>query len=326
LHRKGIDEPSEWGHREMDGQAREGNGRDERERTSQILMRADPSVNGGLFFFYHQDHEGSVTHLTDANGTIIEKYRYDVFGTPSFYNGGDVQISTSAYNNRFLFTGREYLGAWIYDYRARLYHGYLGRFMSEDPKGFDAGDYNLFRYCHNDPIDNVDPMGLEITLQPGPNHASPLMEESARQMLFSSSYGAIAYGMAAYAYGQLQQAMGSTGKEQPTSAAPPGTVHRAAPQITEREVDVVTDRRGENRGQASILTGLRAKNLPECFRESRLQRSRRLRNRQGLTIRDLSTSLEMTFEVETCQSSLSAGLRMNLLTTSSQSGAVRTTR
>jgi hypothetical protein len=79
--------------------------------------------------------------------------------------------------------------------------------MSEDPKLFDAGDYNLFRYCHNDPIDMTDPMGTEITLPPGPNHASPLMEESARQMLFSSSYGAIAYGMGTYA--QLQQAMGS---------------------------------------------------------------------------------------------------------------------
>jgi hypothetical protein len=33
--------------------------------------------------------------------------------------------------------------------------------MSEDPKVFDAGDYNLFRYCHNDPVDLVDPMGLE---------------------------------------------------------------------------------------------------------------------------------------------------------------------
>jgi hypothetical protein len=43
--------------------------------------------------------------------------------------------------------------------------------MSEDPKLFDAGlpavasaqagDYNLFRYCHNDPIDLTDPMGLE---------------------------------------------------------------------------------------------------------------------------------------------------------------------
>ena len=32
--------------------------------------------------------------------------------------------------------------------------------MSEDPKGFDAGDYNLFRYCHNDPEDLTDPMGL----------------------------------------------------------------------------------------------------------------------------------------------------------------------
>ena len=33
--------------------------------------------------------------------------------------------------------------------------------MSEDPKLFDAGDYNLFRYCHNDPLDLTDPMGLE---------------------------------------------------------------------------------------------------------------------------------------------------------------------
>ncbi len=40
--------------------------------------------------------------------------------------------------------------------------------MSEDPKLFDAGDYNLFRYCHNDPIDNVDPMGLEENLAQKP--------------------------------------------------------------------------------------------------------------------------------------------------------------
>ena len=33
--------------------------------------------------------------------------------------------------------------------------------MSEDPKLFDAGDYNLFRYCDNDPIDLTDSMGLD---------------------------------------------------------------------------------------------------------------------------------------------------------------------
>jgi hypothetical protein len=31
--------------------------------------------------------------------------------------------------------------------------------MSQNPKLFDAGDYNLFRYCHNDPLDFTDPMG-----------------------------------------------------------------------------------------------------------------------------------------------------------------------
>jgi RHS repeat-associated protein len=127
----------------------------------EILQRgAYGADNLWHWYFLNQDHEGSVTHLTDVYGTIIEKYRYDAFGTPSLYDGGGAQISTTAYNNRFLFTGREYLGAWVYDYRARVYNAYLGRFMSEDPKLFDAGDYNLFRYCHNDPLDLTDPMGL----------------------------------------------------------------------------------------------------------------------------------------------------------------------
>jgi hypothetical protein len=45
--------------------------------------------------------------------------------------------------------------------------------MSEDPKGFDAGDYNLFRYVHNDPLDLTDPMGLAgVEPQPG-DHPLP---------------------------------------------------------------------------------------------------------------------------------------------------------
>jgi hypothetical protein len=33
--------------------------------------------------------------------------------------------------------------------------------MSEDPKLFEAGDYNLFRYCQNDPLDLTDPTGTD---------------------------------------------------------------------------------------------------------------------------------------------------------------------
>lgn len=125
------------------------------------------------WYFYQQDHEGSVSHLTNGAGTVIEKYRYDAFGAPTIYNSLNTQLSTSAYNNRFLFTGREYAATFsFYEYRARAYNPTLGRFMSEDPKGFDAGDYNLYRYCHNDPEDLTDPMGLGLdvlrTIPPSP--------------------------------------------------------------------------------------------------------------------------------------------------------------
>ena len=130
----------------------------------EIVMRTDPAVNGNQAFYFQQDHEGSTTHVTNLNngsGQIIERYRYDVFGLPTIYAPDWTVRTGSSYGNRFLFTGREYDGAWVYEYRARLYHSGLGRFMSEDPKLFDAGDYNLFRYCHNDPIDFTDPMGLD---------------------------------------------------------------------------------------------------------------------------------------------------------------------
>ena len=58
-----------------------------------------------------------------------------------------------------MFTGREYLTTLgIYDYRHRMYHPGLGRFLEADPKGLDAGDDNLYRYCNNDPLDKADPM------------------------------------------------------------------------------------------------------------------------------------------------------------------------
>ncbi len=131
----------------------------------EILLRIDVPHNWTLN--YQQDHEGNVIYLTNVNGYKIAMYRYDVFGAPTYYDYTGTQVSTSPFNNRFLFTGREYASTFgFYEYRARAYHPTLGRFMSEDPKGFDAGDYNLYRYCHNDPEDLADPMGLSIEIPP----------------------------------------------------------------------------------------------------------------------------------------------------------------
>jgi uncharacterized protein RhaS with RHS repeats len=41
-----------------------------------------------------------------------------------------------------------------------MYDPKVGRWLSEDPLGFKAGDENLYRYVGNGPTNDVDPMGL----------------------------------------------------------------------------------------------------------------------------------------------------------------------
>jgi RHS repeat-associated protein len=116
-----------------------------------IRFQSDPHGNGAL--------------LLDNNGHILEKYAYDAFGTPTVKDGdgGYSQRSWSYYGHRFQYQGREYLHEFgIYDYRNRFYSPELGRFVQADPKGLDAGDMNLFRYCSDDPMNKSDPFGLEF--------------------------------------------------------------------------------------------------------------------------------------------------------------------
>jgi len=111
--------------------------------------------------YHHYDARGHCTLLTDSTGNILEQYEYDAFGWPYFYDSTAQPLNSSTVGNRFLFTGREWLSELkLYDYRNRLYQPELGRFMQPDPKEFGAGDYNLYRYCHNDPVNKSDPFGL----------------------------------------------------------------------------------------------------------------------------------------------------------------------
>jgi RHS repeat-associated protein len=57
----------------------------------------------------------------------------------------------------------------IYQYRMRYYDPNAGRFLSEDPTGFNGGDYNLYAYVLNSPTELVDPLGLGH-MPGGPKH------------------------------------------------------------------------------------------------------------------------------------------------------------
>jgi RHS repeat-associated protein len=140
------------------------------------------SLTLGAWNYHHYDARGHCILLTGPSGNVIEQYEYDAFGKPYFYNAGGGALNGSSYGNRFLFTGREWLSDLkLYDYRARLYQPELGRFLQPDPKQFAAGDYNLYRYCHNDPVNNTDPTG-EI--------APVIVAATLRTVLINAAIGA----------------------------------------------------------------------------------------------------------------------------------------
>jgi RHS repeat-associated protein len=100
------------------------------------------------------------TFLTDALGTtaalagsgvVQTSYGYDPYGT--------VQITGTASDNSFQFTGRENDGTGLLNYRARHYSPAWGRFVSEDPIGLQGG-INVYNYVNNNPASNTDPTGL----------------------------------------------------------------------------------------------------------------------------------------------------------------------
>lgn len=118
---------------------------------------------------YHLDRMGNVQFLLDGTNNGLEKYTYDVFGQPKITSWVGTPQSESAFGNRFMFAGREYLTTLgIYDYRHRFYHPGLGRFLETDPIGFGGGDGNLFRYAAHNPVNEGDPMGT--TAGPWPQH------------------------------------------------------------------------------------------------------------------------------------------------------------
>jgi RHS repeat-associated protein len=93
---------------------------------------------------------------------VYERYSYDAFGNTTIRDTQGNLRTTSAYGNRFMFTGREYDSeTGNYYYRARYCKPSIGRFLQPDPIGY-AGGLNLYTYCGNNPINYTDPLGLSF--------------------------------------------------------------------------------------------------------------------------------------------------------------------
>jgi RHS repeat-associated protein len=104
---------------------------------------------------YHSDSRGSTIAMTDSLGNISHQYTYDEFGNLSGISEADT--------NLFRYVGGYGVmdeGNGLSFMRARYYDPEIGRFLNEDPLGFEGGDLNLYAYVKGNPIIGIDPSGF----------------------------------------------------------------------------------------------------------------------------------------------------------------------
>ena len=109
--------------------------------------------------------------ILDMTGKVMVRYKYDAWGECKIEYPEDATMQARIVGacNPFLYRGYYYcaeLG--LYYLKSRFYDPSIGRFISADSLEYidphTVGGVNLFAYCNNNPVMNVDPSGhLVIT-------------------------------------------------------------------------------------------------------------------------------------------------------------------
>jgi RHS repeat-associated protein len=89
---------------------------------------------GGTLVYFHRNHQYSITAVTTSAGAIAERYAYTAYGQPTILDASASVLSSSAINNRYTYTGREWdatLG--LHHFRARWMSPIAGKFITRDP-------------------------------------------------------------------------------------------------------------------------------------------------------------------------------------------------
>jgi RHS repeat-associated protein len=121
-------------------------------------MRA-PSANDNpeLFqYYYHSDHLGSTSLITDLDGNVVQHVEYVPFGEVF------IEERNNKWNTPYLFNAKELdEETGLYYYGARYYEPRVSLWISADPMQEKYPGVSSYAYCHNNPVNRIDPDGRE---------------------------------------------------------------------------------------------------------------------------------------------------------------------
>ncbi len=111
-----------------------------------------------------QDANFNVTALIDGStGAVVERYYYQAYGVPTVLDANFVPRANgqSQFAWRYLHQGGRFdWAASYYHFRNRDLSPTLGRWLNQDPIGFQGSKWNLYEYVEGTPTGGLDPNGL----------------------------------------------------------------------------------------------------------------------------------------------------------------------
>ena len=114
-------------------------------------------------YFYRRDCQGNIIALIDSSGAVVVEYKYDAWGNHEAEVASEEYV-TLANLNPFRYRGYYYDSeTGLYYLQTRYYDPEVGRFISRDSIEYADPEticgLNLYAYCGNNPVMNVDPTG-----------------------------------------------------------------------------------------------------------------------------------------------------------------------